>query len=99
MQRGLFPPAAAVGSVLAHRHVRVGHPEDASASRDLLPSEVARIAVPIPALVVMANEGQDRPQLRERAENAGTELRVLLDASELRHGQGLRLWFQYWIRS
>src|SRR5438874_13621350 len=55
--RRLFPaPRAPVGAIARHRIQRVGDREDACAERYLRLAEPVRIAAPVPALVVMAND-------------------------------------------
>ena len=60
VQRFVQHQGTTVGAVGGHRVERVGHRDDAGAQRDVLGLQSVRIAGPVPALMVMADDRQDR---------------------------------------
>ena len=59
--------------------------------RDVLAGERVEVPVPVPALVVVADAGADRVEVREVAQDRVAEGHVLLDDVELLVGQLARL--------
>ena len=65
--------------------------QDPRELRDVLARERVEVAVPVPALVVVADAGADRVEVRQVAEDRVAEGHVLLDDVELLVGQLARL--------
>ena len=72
-----------VGPVARHRVERVGDGEHARLERDLLAGLAGRIAVPVPALVVVEHVRDRLAQGRHAQQDPRADLRVLADLREL----------------
>src|SRR4051812_47507004 len=74
---------AAVRTVARHRVERVRDCEDACPERDLFTSEPRRVALAVPALVVMANDLRDVLKERDSRDDPRAEFRVALHRDPL----------------
>ena len=76
LEAGVGVERLAVGPLERHRVVGVDHAHGARDQGDLLAAQAVRVAVAVPALVVMAH-AQDELLLEQRADDVGAEHRVL----------------------
>ena len=89
--RFLQRPGAAVGAVRGHRVDGVGQADDRGLERDPVAPQAVRVAVAVPALVVVEHRGHRGVEPVEPADDPRAVLRVPLHDLELELRQAVRL--------